>query len=101
MNRFEQYLQYRALSLKFKYQHPLFTNVLDHMIEAEGVPVPVQNVCAKLAVPLVERLETTLGLLSMSKRQFIEMALIDALDRADVVLQDTGALEALEGARHE
>jgi flavin-binding protein dodecin len=63
----------------------------------EVCPIPLRNVCAKLSVELVDRLDNALGVLSMSKRQFIEMAIIEALDEVDKVLQDVDAFEYVEG----
>jgi hypothetical protein len=46
--------------------------------------------------PLVNRLENTLGILSISKREFIQMALIEALDKADKVMNEFGIDEFID-----
>ncbi len=53
----------------------------------------IKNVCAALPGVLVERLEDTLGILGMSKREFLESAIIEALDKADVVMEECGVNE--------
>lgn len=113
MTNFEQFIQYRALSFKFK-SAGMSLGVFERMLASkcigtnqdgtfvptesleEVVPFKVQNVCAKLAQPLVDRLDEALGVLGMTKRDFIELALIEALDKVDQVLKDTGAFEYLE-----
>lgn len=122
MTRFEQFIQYRALSFKFKTggmslgvfermlaNKSIGTNQDGTFVPAESLeevlPFKVQNVCAKLAQPLVDRLDEALGVLGMTKRDFIELALIEALDKVDQVLKDTNAFEYVdaraEGADHE
>lgn len=62
----------------------------------------IKNVCASLPGVLVIRLENTLSLLGMTKREFLESAIIDALDKADLVMDECGVTEYLEGlAEHQ
>jgi len=61
-----------------------------------GEAPPIKNVCAKVSVALSDRLDTTCSLLEISKRQFIEAALIDALAKADEIMASEGVYEALE-----
>lgn len=55
----------------------------------------IKNVCAKVSVQLSDRLDNTLGLLGISKRLFIEAALIDALNKASQIMEQEGLREAL------
>jgi len=116
MTHFEQFIQYRALSFKFKTTGGMSLGQLERMVAGGSLgtvqdgtfvpattleeisPVKVQNVCAKLAQPLVDRLDNALNILDMTKRDFIELALIDALDKVDQVLEDTKAFEYCERA---
>lgn len=108
MNDFEQYIQYRALAYKYdtlkganlaRAFDPLIDKLGEEGFEGEGVTLPaVKNVCAKVSVELSDRLDQTTSILGMSKRQFIEMALIQALDFADHMLECVGVDEALEEA---
>jgi hypothetical protein len=85
-SHFDEFILYRSLSLKFSGSH-----ILDFPDEASDSS-NLRNVCAKLHPDLVDRLDTVLGLLGMSKREFIQIALIDALDRAEKTLDDVDAL---------
>lgn len=104
MNEFEQYVQYRALAYKYDtLKNDGLSRQLDGIIdkypenglESEHFKLPpIKNVCAKVSVELSDRLDNTVGKLGMSKRQFIEMALIQSLDFADHMLECVGADEA-------
>ena len=59
-------------------------------------PTP-HPVCAKLTVELSDRIDATVAVLGISKRLFIERALIEAMDQADAALAAVGALDDLEG----
>lgn len=113
MTHFEQFIQYRALSFKFKsagmslgaFERLLATKSIGTNQDGtfvptesleEALPFKLQNVCAKLAQPLVDRLDEALGVLDMTKRDFIELALIEALDKVDQVLKDTDAFEYVD-----
>jgi hypothetical protein len=119
MSHFDQFIQYRALKFKFS---SLGTMTLDdlermvaggsvgHAVDGVFVPatsieemssVPLRNVCAKLAFPLVERLDNALGVLDISKRQFIELAIIEALDKVDQYLVDVDAFEYVDARAEE
>lgn len=108
MPQFDQYIQYRALAFKYEtLKSGVISSAIEQMIEkmpkngldADGLKLPpLKNVCAKVSVSLSERLDNTTSTLGISKRQFIEMALIEALDRADEIMGDVGIDEALEEA---
>jgi hypothetical protein len=82
MNRLDEILTYRALA--FKHVHLATNSSMIDAATSEG-STQTKNVCAHLSLPLVDRLESALGFLDMSKRAFIESAIIDALDRFDVI----------------
>lgn len=117
MTYFKQYIQYKALDFKFatagnsidQLESLVAGGSVGHAVDGQFVPaqtleevcpIPLRNVCAKLSVELVDRLDNALSVLSMSKRQFIEMAIIEALDEVDKVLQEVDAFEYVE-ARQE
>lgn len=96
MSDFNQFIQYRALAFKFERQN---IDLTEHFTEnaPDGVePIPLRNVCAKLTVQLAERIDNTAAVLGVTKRLFIEKALIDAMDRADAMLASVGAFDDLE-----
>lgn len=119
MSYFDQYIQFKALGFKFAGMGSLSISDLERMVEGGSLgqdvngtfvpaqtledvcPIPLRNVCAKLSVELVDRLDNSLSILSMSKREFIEMALIEALDKVDQVLEDIDAFEFHEARRQE
>lgn len=95
------YLQYKALSHRFSagfaepYENSI-DNLLDLFQRAKGSDQDVvetlqlQNVCAKMPFQLVSRLESNLEILSMSKREFIEIAIISALDEVGRIFAEIG-----------
>lgn len=106
MKDFDQFVQYRALQFKFSGIHHAGEIEESRIMKIRGndgvlrpatiediVGGEVKNVCAKLPIPIVERLDNLIGILDMTKRDFIEMALVDALDRVDAILNEVGAFE--------
>lgn len=93
MSDFKQYIQYRALAFKFGRE----IEISEGMEAALEQAVPLRNVCAKLTVELAERIDNTAAVLGITKRSFIERALIEAMDQVDAMLDDVGAWEGLEG----
>lgn len=88
-SHFDEFVLYRALTRKFSGSHNSGW-LPDEAFDA----AKFRNVCAKLHPDLVDRLEVVISLLGMSKRDFIEIALIDALDRSEKTLDDVGALSS-------
>lgn len=60
----------------------------------EGVS-ELKNVCAKLHVSLSDRLDGICGLLEIHKRSFIESALLEAMDKAEAIIEAEGVYEAM------
>lgn len=56
----------------------------------------LKNVCAKLSVDLSDKIDQVCNLLDISKRMFIEAALIEALDQAEKVMEAEGVHETLD-----
>lgn len=54
-----------------------------------------KNVCAKLSVELSDRIDSVCGLLGVSKRRFMEAAVIDALEKANQIMEAEGVFEKL------
>lgn len=93
---FEMKLTQKALNFRFGVNNDL---LVDHILEDRGTDKALpkmKNVCAHMSEDLVNRLENTLGLLEMSKREFITMAVIEALEKAETVMDECGVYEALE-----
>jgi hypothetical protein len=89
----EEILKLQALKLKKK----LLDGASDR---AEGLPVwmldaepssdSVRNICALISAPLFEEIERLSGVLSMSKRRFVELALRDFAQKANQAIEGVG-----------
>lgn len=86
MAHLNEYLHFRALAFKFR-NDALSAPLLDQVCETGSLSIPSKQVCTTLAQPVVDRMESLLAVLSMSKRQFIEMAILEAMDQAEHVLE--------------
>lgn len=87
---FHQKIQYHAL-------HHMYgmggSKIIDSMLASDpsiSEKNKLRNVCALIHTELFERLENTCSFLDISKREFIESALIEALDLADKITEETG-----------
>jgi hypothetical protein len=91
----EKKLTYKALG--FLHQNDFLIDVaMENPSPEVQAQFKIKNVCAAIPGVLVTRLEDTLSLLGMTKREFLESAIIDALDKADVVMAECGVFEYLE-----
>jgi hypothetical protein len=82
-------------ALKLKQLHtrgcsdPAFLEALLENAKPEGVPEPeMRNICALVSRPLFDKVEQLCGLLELSKRQFVEMALVEFVDKANQVMSE-------------
>lgn len=53
----------------------------------------IKQLSAKVHVSLIERLDSVCQILDLTKREFIESALLDALDRAEEAIDRSGFFE--------
>ena len=98
MNQLTELLMYKTLHVKQSFQGNDF--ILEHLMaqnpeEAEK-SLQLKNVCAKISVQLADRLDGVCGLLDISKRRFIEAAIINALDEADRVTAELKLEESFQ-----
>lgn len=96
---FKQLVQYKALDRIYGVNNSdfLFETAVNDPANAEQVKANLRNVCALISVQLFDDLEGICGLLDMSKRKFIENALIFAIDEANLVIRETGLLDRFPG----
>lgn len=87
---FEETIQLQVLKLKA--QSSIRGQLLDHVLESDNPPIQVRQMCAKVSTQLYDELESVCGLLDMSKREFIEGAVADAISRAKDVIDRSGVL---------
>lgn len=92
---FDETIQLQVLKLK-SMSGGLSGRVLDQLLEEAGETAPVRQMCAKVSHLVYEDLEQVVGLLDMTKREFIEAAVIDALAKAHEVINRSGVIEQLE-----
>jgi len=98
MNQLTELLMYKTLHVKQSFQGNDF--LLEHLMaqnpeEAEK-SLQLKNVCAKISTQLADRLDGLCGLLDISKRRFIEAAIINALDEAQRVTAELKLPEAMQ-----
>jgi hypothetical protein len=55
----------------------------------------LKNVCAKVDSGLSDEIDNVCGFLDCSKREFIEAALIDAVEKANAIIQSEGLQDAV------
>lgn len=93
--KFDQFIQYRSLNFKALLEGQTGGSAIDQHLEKEAVKgsPEIKTVCAPISVGLFNRLTHTLNLLDISKRTFIEAAIIEALDRADAIMADVDIFE--------
>jgi wyosine [tRNA(Phe)-imidazoG37] synthetase (radical SAM superfamily) len=92
--KFDQFIQYRALSMKSSVEGLGSAKIVDSMIEKDaGMAAHFKTVCAPISLQLFDRMTETLAMLDISKRTFIEAAIIAALDQADVIMKEVDIFE--------
>lgn len=85
-NRFNQYIQYRALA--FKFSDETSGNFLLDISEEEKKKAGIRQVCTQVGPDLFNDLEYLCGLLGITKRQFVTLAIADAVERAGVIIRE-------------
>ena len=93
MSDFNEFMHYRVLAFKYSLRNEELT---DKIINESGDQIPLRNVCAKLSPELADRLDSMVSVLGISKRLFIERALIEALDQCDEIVEAHGVPEEIE-----
>lgn len=89
-------------ALKFKELHTqastINSRLIDGLIEqSPDVREKLRNICAFISPGLFDQVENLCGLLDLSKRQFVEMALKDLVDKANATITRFDALPEGEG----
>lgn len=85
------------------------TNLIDVMLsgaltevlkEGETSQLPqLKNVCAKVSADLSDKLDYICGILDIHKRSFIETAFIDAILKAEEIMENEGIFDCLKRRR--
>ena len=98
--KFQEVIQLKALELK-SLHHGGPSRLAEQFLE-QAVATPegqamTRNICAHISKPLFERVEECCQLLGLSKRQFVEMALREAVDRAEDIVAEVDPFPGEEG----
>lgn len=100
MNKFDNFndfVSYRVLAQRFKSSpytgYSLSDSEFNDSVKRGVSAQEYKNVCAKLPINLVDRLDKTLQFLDVRKRGFIELVVTDALERIDNVIREHGMYE--------
>ena len=94
---YNEFIHVRALAVKYQANGESMSNLLDPLVDASTVP-QIKNVCAKLSVELSDKIDQTSDLLGISKRRFIEIALLQMIEHSEHVLECVGTNDAIEDA---
>jgi hypothetical protein len=90
--KLEEFLQYKALSVKFSLMNDSLREIGFQSLNDNP---SVKNVCAKMPISLVNELEQVVHDLNCSKRQFVEYAIVEAIEKAKSVLDYTDVAEGI------
>lgn len=87
---FDQFIQYRALAFKFE-----DFKAADLFLESSPdlVAGKLRTVCTAILPSVFDELEQLCQTLEIPKRRFAELALIDAMERAKLIIKDVDAFE--------
>ena len=69
--------------------------IIEHLTEDPDYVLPIKNVCAKVSTPLSDKIDSIVSLLGISKRVFLEAAFIDAVAKAEEIIEAEGVWDAL------
>lgn len=107
MSDFKDFLRYRALARRFQSGALSLGDLESHLAKGnitgpggaqvdleQAVPeLQIRNLCAKVPGALIDELDDLLGDLKMSKRDFVEFAIRDAMANARAILAEVGGPE--------
>lgn len=68
----------------------------DGRLQIEGEESPLKNICAKCTPHLSDQVDEVVGLLGISKRRFLEAAIIDAVNKAHEIMRSEGVFDEPE-----
>jgi hypothetical protein len=69
--------------------------LVDAMAEQDTSGRITRQICAKVAPELIDKVDSVLAVLHVSKRRFIEAAIVDAVIRAEAIMQAEGLYDVL------
>lgn len=74
-------------------------DLLDHLGVVDQVENvgQIKNVCAKVSSQLADEIDNIVNVLDISKRRFLEAAMIEAVQKAKAIMDAEGVWQALDG----
>lgn len=97
---FHETIQLQALRLKQLNTQGMDSKLQEHFFEQavkQNAPgVPLKNICAHISQELFDNVDSTCRMLEISKRQFVEMALIEALNKAEAIVAEIDPFPSAE-----
>lgn len=91
--KFDELIRYKALSFKAMNHGVNSAHFVDKLIEEQGGFPSTKNICAAISIELFDEVESITGLLSISKRQFVEGAIVEAVERAKSIIDEVNPTE--------
>ena len=89
-----QVLKFKQLNTR---GHSLGHDLVGRMIEDQPeVKEKMRNICAFITPELFEKIEGLGNILELSKREIVEMALLDFVDKANKVVEEVDPFSALQ-----
>lgn len=93
---FDETIQLQVLKLKSLVTDGIRGPILDQLLDESGESSRVRQMCAKVSVEMIEDLDAVVTLLDMSKREFIEAAVLQALIRAHEIIDASGVMSCID-----
>lgn len=94
-SNFDEYITFKALGRKYDDSGKLIDRLLQDVPDGCQPPIEgygeIKNMCAKVPSALVDRLDNVSDFLDISKREFIEIAVVAAIQRAEQIIKDSKA----------
>lgn len=86
---FDEFIRMKALQEKQLHHMGSDMDLVDMAIAQNPENAKqLRNVCAMVSVPLFEDIETICNLFSISKRRFVEYALVEAVDKTKKIVEE-------------
>lgn len=86
---FDETIRLQALKQKQLTTRGMDDAIAEQILKhAPEVPEQTRNICALISVKLFNDVENCCQMLDISKRRFVEMALVEALDKAAVIVDE-------------
>lgn len=96
--KFDEVIRMKALQLKAVAAGITMTETFEQLMDSpEAIEeFKMRQVCAMVTPQLFQELEGTCQLLGMSKRKFVEAALIDAMEKAATIVSEVDPFTSQE-----